>query len=202
MTLSLGQGVGAVLDEAGLVVLDQGDDGEVDRLLVQLQQQRDDHADGHGGGDGQQQRGDERGDEAICEFGPVRRIVITSPGAANRPRRRSGGRERGHRHLAHHAGEGDQDHQHPEPARIDAQRVRAPASVFSAVWPTDPPTGCPRRTRTRCCRALGDEILVGLGRAVAVRRRLGDTGALHEDDRRDRHRTGDGDSENRPRSGS
>ena len=30
------------------------------------------------------------------------------------------------------------------PEKIDAQRVRAPAATFSAVWLTDPPTGCPR----------------------------------------------------------
>ena len=30
------------------------------------------------------------------------------------------------------------------PEKIAAQRVRAPAAAFSAVWPTEPPTGWPR----------------------------------------------------------
>ncbi len=29
------------------------------------------------------------------------------------------------------------------PAKIAAQRLRAPAATLSAVWPTEPPTGCP-----------------------------------------------------------
>ena len=29
------------------------------------------------------------------------------------------------------------------PDQIDAQRVLAPAATFKAVWPTEPPTGCP-----------------------------------------------------------
>ena len=30
------------------------------------------------------------------------------------------------------------------PEKMAAQRVRAPAAAFSAVWPTEPPTGWPR----------------------------------------------------------
>ena len=32
------------------------------------------------------------------------------------------------------------------PEKIDAQRVRPPAATFSAVWPTEPPTGWPRNS--------------------------------------------------------
>ena len=31
------------------------------------------------------------------------------------------------------------------PEKMAAQRVRAPAAAFSAVWPTEPPTGWPRK---------------------------------------------------------
>ena len=31
------------------------------------------------------------------------------------------------------------------PAKIAAHRPRAPAATLNAVWPTEPPTGCPRK---------------------------------------------------------
>ena len=31
------------------------------------------------------------------------------------------------------------------PEKMAAQRLRAPAATLSAVWPTEPPTGCPRK---------------------------------------------------------
>ena len=79
---------------------------------------------------------------AICEVGPVRRIVVSSPGrsdptAAKISTAASVGMatspttpEKATRMTSIH-----------RPEKIAAHRLRAPTVRLRAVWPTEPPTG-------------------------------------------------------------
>ena len=73
------------------------------------------------------------------------------------------------------------------PAKIAAQRSRAPAATLRAVWPTEPPTGCPRkRPDSRFPTPWARKSRFGSDRrAVRVRGRLADAGSLDQHERRD-----------------